>query len=165
MAIDMTVTGVDVSVSGLSELNNTVLKAAFDGTVLALKEAYGDCHDIISAADHSLKDLARMKHPYGFKHPAFIHSPDETVHTQSHDYIAALKVEKISSYADREIVGGHIGIMGDADMEKLDRWIQLGTPKMRARPWAEYIMDTHGDRYAAIIEDAVVSAIAVEGAA
>lgn len=165
MAIDMTITGVDVTTALMEGLSNTVLKAAFDGTVVALKEAYGDCHDILSASDHSLKDLARMKHPYGFTNPAIIHEPDETVHTQSHDYLAALKVEKISSYADREIVGGYIGIMGDADMEKLDRWIQLGTPKMRARPWAEYIMDTHGARYAAIIEDFVVRAIQAEGVA
>lgn len=149
------VTGVDITISGLENATNGVIKAAFLGVVQALVKADQDCHDMISATDHSLKALAAMGHPYGFKHPQQIHDPDEIIHIQSGAYEKALKVQKPSSGADRTIIEGKVGIMGDDEMETLDRRLQLGTPKMRARPWVQKVVDDHGDEYAEIIEAAI----------
>ncbi len=161
--ISATVTGIDMTISGLENASNAVMKSAFLGVIVALVKAEGDCREIISATDHSLKALAEMGHPYGFKHPQQIHDPDETVHIQSGRYAAALKVTKPASYADRQIVEGRVGIMGDNEMEALDRLIQLGTSRMRARAWTEYIVEHHGDEYADIVAQAITSAAEAEG--
>lgn len=162
MGLMSTVTGTEVVVSGLRNTSNAVMKAAFMGVINALAKAYEYSHDMISLSDHSLADLAKMGHPYGFKHPAIIHDPDEMVHRQTGEYLDALKVSKPSSGADREIVEGNVGIEGNAEMEQLDRFIQLGTSKMRARPWSQYIVDNHGDELAEIVESAVADALAAE---
>jgi hypothetical protein len=161
--INATVRNVEVVAAGLKDSTNGVIKAAFLGVIAALVRVHEDSVKIISADDHTLKQLAAMGHPYGHKHPQIIHSPDETVHIQSGDYIAALKVQKPSSYADREIIEGHVGIMGDAEQEKVDRWLQLGTPAMRARPWAERLIDDHGDEYAEIVETSIAAQMESEG--
>lgn len=157
-----TVTGVDVTITGLENATTNVMKAAFVGVIAALVKANDDAHDMIDATDHSLKQLAEMGHPYGFKHPQQIHDPDEIVHIQSGKYIAALKVTKPSSGADRTIIEGNVGIQGDVAMETLDQRIQLGTPRMRARPWAQKVVDDHGDEYAQIVEEVIIDALEAE---
>lgn len=157
-----TVTGTDVAVTGLKNTSNAVMKAAFMGVINALQKTYAYSRDMIDASDHSLKELAAMGHPYGFRHPQVIHDPDEIVHRQTGEYLDALKVTKPSSGADREIIEGRVGIQGDAEMEQLDRFIQLGTTRMRGRPWANYVVDHHGDEIAQVVKDAVAEAIAAE---
>jgi hypothetical protein len=159
-----TIDGVDIVVGGLQNTTNSVMKAAMLGVIKALAEAYKDANELISATDHSLKDLAKMGHPYGFKHPQEIHDPDVIVHIQSGRYEKALMVQKPSSYADRTIIEGKVGIMGDAEMEVLDQRLQLGTSKMRARPWTQHVVDENGEKYAEIVSDRIEEAFEAESA-
>ncbi len=160
------VRGVDIVVEGLEHVTNGVRKAAMLGVIEALQVAHGHAHEMISASDHSLADLALMGHPYGFVHPQVIHEPDEIVHAQSGEYLDALKVQKPRSYADGAIVEGEVGIDPDnAAMQTLDNFIQNGTVKMRARRWSERVADEYGDEIAAPIEDRIQQALDAEGAA
>jgi hypothetical protein len=162
--IEAEIRGVDITVTGLENATNGVMKAAFLGVLNAIVKAEKDSREMISASDHSLQQLAKMGHPYGFKHPAQIHDPDEIIHIQSGRYEKALKAQKPRSYADREIIEGRVGIMGDAAMETLDQRLQLGTSKMRARNWSQYVVDHHGEEYGQIVEDAIAAKMEEEGA-
>jgi hypothetical protein len=162
MVLRSSIDGIDITIDGLQHTSNAVMKAAFLGVVDALQEVFKDSNEIISATDHTLKDLAKMGHPYGFKHPQEIHDPDVIVHIQSGRYEKALKVQKPSSYADRSIIEGKVGIMGDEAMETLDQRLQLGTAKMRARPWEQYLVDHKGEHYAEIVADRISSQLAQE---
>jgi|GEM_PF-5024047 len=158
--------GAEVVVDGLQNVSNGVRKAALLGVIEALQIAHAHCREIISADDHSLKDLADMGHPYSARNPRTIHEPDETVHRQSGEYLDALRVQKPVSYADGAIVEGTVGIDPDnADMTQLDRWIQTGTTRMRARAWAERVKIDHADEIVAPIEERISAAIESEGIA
>jgi hypothetical protein len=157
--------GAQVVVDGLENASNGLRKAAMLGVIEALQVAHAHCDAIISADDHSLRDLAEMGHPYSARNPQQIHDPDETVHEQSGEYRDALKAQKPKSYADGNIVEGEVGIDPEnAEMRLLDRWIQTGTIKMRARRWSQRVIDDHGDEIAAPIEARLTEAIRDEAA-
>lgn len=59
----------------------------------------------ISLSDHSLKDLARMGHPYSRVGGFRLHDPEYQVHTQSGRMLAA----KISGTNKADISGGNLG--------------------------------------------------------
>lgn len=158
--------GLDIVVEGLEQASNAIRVAAFEGVIEGLEMAHEHSREIISARDHSLKDLAAMGHPYSAAHGFQIHDPDETVHEQqSGQYLSALTVEKPSYYAGGEIIEGAVHIAGDAEMEDRDRWIQEGTTRMRARNWSQRVVDEHGQEIADHIEARIEGAVQNEGAA
>ena len=128
-------------------------EAAFYAVIEALKKAFEISKETIGLGDHSLRALAEMGHPYGFSHPAQIHDPDVLVHVQSGAYLDALKANSPTASGGTIIEGS---ITNDSP---LDRWIQEGTSIMRARPWMQYIVDTYGDDFAALIEQRITNAI------
>ncbi len=162
MAMSVTLENLDVVVSGLETATLEVREGAFQGVLLALNAAFKACEQMLSPMDHSLRDLAMMGHPYGFTHPAQVNSPDEMVNFQTGRYRAALeKVTPSGQFGD--IIGGQIQI-GD-DMADLDRWIQEGTTKMRARPWMQYIVDHFGQDFAEVVVQSVEAAVRKSAAA
>jgi hypothetical protein len=54
-----------------------------------------------SLADHSLRDLRSIGHPYRRASPQNIHSPSYLVHTQSRSLIHAVRVEIVNQYRIR----------------------------------------------------------------
>lgn len=157
------VIGADVIVEGIRDMSLAVQKAAMLGVINGLQVAHAEADKIISADDHSLKELAQLGHPYSKADPQVIHTPDETVHIQSGDYERALRVEKPVSYADGAIVEGVVHIPDDSDQHDLDVWIQGGTKTMRARAWADRVTEDHGDAIAAAIEAPIADALDAEG--
>lgn len=158
--------GVDVVVEGIRDMSLGVQKAAMQGVINGLQVAFREADKIISADDHSLKDLAELGNPYSKAHPQSIHTPDETVHIQGGDYERALKVEKPVSYSDGAIIEGQVHIdaskLGE-DPESLDEWIQGGTKTMRARAWAERVTTDHGEEIAEAIEAPIRAAMDAAG--
>jgi hypothetical protein len=150
--ISATIEGVDLTISGLESVGVEVREAAYYAVVEALQKAFQACKDTISLGDHSLKELALMGHPYGFKHPAQIHDPDVDVHVQSGEYLASLKARPPIGMATAIIEGSIV------NESPLDRWIQEGTDKMRARPWMQYIVDTYGEDFADLIQARILAA-------
>jgi hypothetical protein len=151
--IKATITGVDVTVSGLQSVGVDVREAAYYAVVEALEKAFQASKALISADDHTLRALALLGHPYGYRHPAQIHDPDIIIHAQRGEYLAALRANPPVGLATSIIEGS---IVNDSP---LDRWLQEGTTKMRARPWMEYIVKEYGDDFAALIEARILSAI------
>ena len=151
--ISASITGVDLTISGLEAVGVDAREAAYYAIVEVLQKAFQACRDVISEGDHSLRDLALMGHPYGFKHPAEIHDPDVLVHVQSGAYRDALRAISPVGFGGSIIEGK---IVNDSP---LDRWIQEGTTKMRARPWMQYVVDTFGESYADLIVARITDAI------
>ncbi len=144
--------GVDVVVRGLAQLDVRARYAAYAGVVQALQIAEKASRDIISLGDHSLKDLAKMGHPYAVRDPHNPHSPGESVHTQRGDYLRALTVTRPQGNV-QGIVEGKVSIEGD--MKERDRWIQQGTKKMIARPWMAYVVRENREA----MRDAILAAV------
>jgi hypothetical protein len=145
-----TIEGLDIVVHGLESVGPDTRKAAYYAVVEVLQMAFKVCQDTITLQDHSLRSLALLGHPYGFKHPAEIHSPDVLIHEQGGRYAAALKATPPVGLA-YDIIEGSIGIDPASGQQELDRWLQEGTSKMRARPWMQYIVDQYGAAWADLI--------------
>lgn len=154
MKISATIDGLDVVVSGLESVGVDAREAAYYAVVEALQKAFEACRSVVSEGDHSLRDLAELGHPYGFKHPQQIHDPDVEVHVQSGAYREALRAISPIGTGEAIIEGS---IVNDSP---LDRWIQEGTTKMRARPWMEWIVQHYGADLADLIEARITEAIA-----
>ena len=148
-----TIEGLDIVVGGLEDASLEIREAAFQGVLLALNMAFDACKTVISADDHSLRELALMGHPYGFTHPKLIHEPDVIVHIQSGDYLAHLQRTSPKG-ANGQIIEGEV--FNDSP---LDRWIQEGTSRMRARPWMQWIVDHYGEDFADAIEARINAAM------
>lgn len=140
--IEAEITGLDLTVRGLRDFPARAKAYAFSAVLDGLKIARDEAAKLISASDHSLKELAEMGHPYAAAHPAPPHS-DPIVHVQTGAYLAALTVTPPVGY-DNDIVEGKVSIEGDEDMKRLDRWIQEGTLKMVARPYFAKVIETAG---------------------
>lgn len=153
MKITGSIENLDVVVTGLGDTSLEVREAAFQGVLLAMNAAFKACQTMISADDHSLKQLAELGHPYGFTRPALIHDPDVVVHIQSGDYLKALQRTSPSG-SGGDIIGGEI--FNDSP---LDGIIQNGTLRMRGRPWMQWIVDHYGESFADIIEARVAQAL------
>lgn len=148
--IRATIENLDIVVHGLESVGPDVREAAYRGVVEALQKAFQVCQATITLQDHSLRSLALLGHPYGFKHPSEIHSPDVLIHAQSGAYAAALKATPPVGYG-YDIIEGSIGIDPTSGLQELDRWLQEGTSKMRARPWMEWIVENYGGAFADLI--------------
>ena len=147
--------GLDVVISGLDDAELEVREAAFRGVLLALDAAFAACATMLSPADHTLRQLAELGHPYSVSHGEVIHDPDVLVHLQSGAYRDALR--KVSPQGRfGEIIGGSIRI--DETLADLDRWVQEGTTTMRARPWMEWVVEHYGNDFADLIEASVNAA-------
>jgi hypothetical protein len=109
---------------------------------------------MLSETDHTLRELALMGHPYGFTHPQQIHDPDEIIHRQSGAYLGGLRANPPVSVTGTVLEGS---ITND---DPKDRWLQMGSSKMRSRPWMQWIVDNHGEEFAALIEARINAAIA-----
>lgn len=164
MGISATLEGLDVVVSGLESFGPRVQEAAYVGVVQALKVAYEASKAMISADDHTQKELDAMGNPYGFTHPQVIHDPDEVVHRQSGDYVDALTATPPTGVFG-SILEGRVDMSGDPEMQQLDRWIQEGTTLMRPRPWMEKIVELYGDDIANIVQQSIDDAVTEAGAA
>lgn len=87
----------------------------------------------IGLKDHSLKDLARMGHPYAKRAPQAIHSPSYQVHEQSGD----LMKSRYSGVNKADITGGrlfaraYVGLDPEKAPHALD--VVYGTSKMVPR--------------------------------
>lgn len=152
------VQGLDVVLEGLDQFGVDVHEAAYYAVVEVLQKAYRACYDLLSEHDHTLADLMHLGGPYGFTHPAQIHDPDVEVHVQSGEYRAALRAVPPIGLSEA-IMEGRIDLGDDPRVQQLDRWIQDGTLKMRARPWMEWIMQTYGEDFATLLEARLTEAI------
>jgi hypothetical protein len=154
--ISATIEGVDVTIAGLESVGVDGREAAYYAVIEVLKIAFDACKTTISADDHTLRALAELGHPYGHKHPATIHDPDVIVHEQSGGYLGALTADPPIG-GPYEILEGKIYIAPPFD--QLDRWLQEGTSKMRARPWMEYVCREFGEDWADIIEARIMASM------
>jgi hypothetical protein len=129
---------LDVTLRFLGNLSpKSKLAMTFAAGAMATKaKAY--CEDIISARDHSLRELALMGHPYAAAHPANPHDPPETVHVQDGDLIAGLT-------ATAPIGTAHGAQAKVINTDPVDEWIQGGSEKMIARPYMHRVKEAHGD--------------------
>jgi hypothetical protein len=150
------VEGLDFVVAGLEQTQLNVRQGAYQGVLKALNAAFKACATMIGPEDHSLKALAELGHPYGETHPSQIHDPDSMVHVQSGAYLRALR-KNIPRGANGTIIAGSVGI--GEELQSLDRWLQTGTHKMRARPWARYVVEHFGEDFLDIIAASIAAAI------
>ena len=88
----------------------------------------------ISLTDHSLKDLAKLGHPYSLKSGQTLHDPNFQVHTQSGKLLSAQK----SGIEEADITAG---VLKTSAWVKLDQdeaphaiFVVYGTSKMIPRP-------------------------------
>lgn len=153
MALKVTLSGLDVVIGGLEQAPLDIREAAFQGVLLALNLAFEACKQVISADDHSLRELALMGHPYGYTHAQIIHDPDVTVHIQSGDYVSHLRRDTPRGSFGAIIAGQ---VYNDSD---LDRYIQEGTSRMRKRPWMQWVSDHFGQEMADVIEAKITEAV------
>ena len=58
--------------------------------------------------DHSLRELAKLGHPYAVAHPKQIHDPNYTVHSQSGDLLRAIKTEITGEFSAKIGVDEHL---------------------------------------------------------
>ena len=145
--------GIEAVVSGLGRTELAVREAALQGVIKALSRAYVACEILLSESDHSIIELAKLGHPYGFTHPQDIHPGMPEIHVQSGEYRAALR--KISPRGHHgDIVQGRI-----VNDSPLDRWLQDGTTKMRGRPYMKWVVDKFGDEMAELIAASARSAL------
>lgn len=140
--IEAQITGLDVTVNSLRGFPARAKAYAFTAVLDGLKIARDEAAKLISASDHSLKELAEMGHPYAAAHPAPPHS-DPIVHVQTGAYLAALTVTPPVGYSG-DIVEGKVSIEGDEQMKLLDRWIQEGTITMVGRAYFAKVIETAG---------------------
>jgi hypothetical protein len=149
--ISAQVSGGELTVKFLDEATKRIKIAAFQGVIEATQLAMDKSREILSLNDHTLAELGLLDHPYSVRHPQVIHSPDESVHAQSGEYLSGLR-----AYPPVGVSSGvYEGRVTNED-EK-DRWIQEGTLRMRARPWAKWITRMFGDRMISIIRNAVTA--------
>lgn len=150
--------GLNVVIDGLESFGLEVREAAFYAVIEAMQKAFEACKTVISAQDHTLKELALMGHPYSAAHGFPIHDPDVVVHMQSGRYESALKATSPQG-AQGSIIEGRIDMSGDPEMQELDEMIQGGTLRMREREWMKWIMDNYGQDYADLIEARITDAV------
>ncbi len=95
----------------------------------------------MSLKDHSLKDLAKLGHPYGINNTNVPHSPIWLVHTQSGKMLRA----KSSDTIDASINGGILKASAFVKIDGADVPYALavinGTSKMIPRPFLAYSRD------------------------
>ena len=165
MQLTATVRGLDLTIGMINGLSPAAAAGAFAGVVKGLEIADLASRKLISASDHTLRDLARMGHPYGRAPSTTRQAPphgDPVVHVQTGRYLAALKktppVGKVFA-GNPAIIKGRLAIEGNDEVEQLDRWLQEGTLKMIARPWMELVMRQFGDDIAAVIISEIRAAV------
>lgn len=101
------------------------------------QKAKARCEDLISARDHSLKELADMGHPYAKRDPQNPHDPPETVHVQDGALISGLRATKPTGSSG----GVSAKVVND---DPVDVWVQGGTRTMIARPYMERVRREFG---------------------
>jgi len=154
--ISGSVTGVDVVIKGMASFDVVTKEGAFIGIEQALEAVVKPAAiKLISAQDHSLKELADLGHPYAAAHPNPPHS-DPIVHVQTGEYLAGIRVELPKGSIDKVIEGRLI------NDDPKDRFIQDGTTTMIARPWMQHIIDEHGPEIAGVIEQVIKARWAME---
>lgn len=114
---------------------------------------------LIGLEDHSLRDLADLGHPYARRWAKDTLHPDYLVHIQSNTLRSSLKKSAVVE------AGGVIMAWVHNDAY-YDLWLQLGTYKMRPRP---YMAETASQARpvilsaaAHLLRDAVVVGVGVE---
>jgi hypothetical protein len=154
MPVTVTIKGLEAATE-FSSLPTRAKAACFAGVVNALALGLKEARVIVSADDHTLKELAKLGHPYSKEHPQTIHIPDETVHTRRGELLDGLIVNAPSGQA-AGIVEGSI----TNTAQPLDRWIQSGTVRMRPRPYMDRVALDHGDEMADLVVEAIDAALA-----
>lgn len=101
---------------------------ARENTERATERVFTRVRENASLADHSLKDLADLDHPYSKRRPRKIHDPAWKVHRQSGDLYDAIASAVI---AHPMLYRGLVGI--DENSAPHARVVIFGTPKMVAR--------------------------------
>ena len=162
MKLTATVRGLDLTIGSIEGLGTAAAAGALAGVTKGLAIAELAARKLIGASDHSLADLAMMGHPYARRNP---HSPhaDPIVHVQTGRYLGALKVTQPQGRifaGSPAIIQGRMGIEGDEEMEKLDRWLQEGTLHMIARPWMAYIVRNFGTEMMQVVVAEIQNAVA-----
>jgi hypothetical protein len=105
------------------------------------KQAEARCRQMLSLDDHSQKDLDKLKNPYAAKYGPNglgLHDPNEQVHTQSGALLDGLR-------ADAPIATASGARAAVTNSDPMDTWIQLGTSKMIARPYMNYVRNTYAE--------------------
>jgi hypothetical protein len=122
--------GIDVTVVNLNRTNEFVSKAAFAGMKKIGKYLDKAIKKNISKTDHSLKDLARMGHPYSKRRPRKIHSPEYVVHKQEGDLYDSFYSDTSRNQYGHDIA--HVAGVNEA-IAPHARWVIMGTAKMVGR--------------------------------
>lgn len=132
-----------------------------------LGKAVGQARDVLysavkekaSLADHSLKDLADLGHPYStrFATDSFVH-PDEFVHTQSGRLVD--NIEAISSI-DGDIVTVACGVR-ESRVPYIGYLID-GTSKMRSRDFLGHAFQEKAELMLRIIKYGIVEGLGSRG--
>lgn len=94
----------------------------------ATKTLYGGIRDNVSLKDHSLKDLAKMGHPYSKRRFQAIHAPYWKVHIQSGNLLSAVKT---GTTLKGQSFTGYVGI--DEAIAPHAKAVVYGTQRMVAR--------------------------------
>jgi hypothetical protein len=109
------------------------------GAMAKKAEAY--CRAAISLDDHTLRDLARLDHPYAQRHGPNgleLHDPNEQIHTHR-----GVLLRGLTSTPPSGTASGVKARVYNRETQ-LDRWIQAGTSKMIARPYMAMVRRVYG---------------------
>lgn len=88
----------------------------------------------ISLTDHSLKDLAKLDHPYSLRHPQQLHDPNYLVHTQGGGLLESKQSGSGGASIDDGILKATAFVRLDTDQAQYAAYVVYGTSKMIPRP-------------------------------
>jgi hypothetical protein len=130
------VTGSEITLKIMQSWQKEAKIAAMVAVGAMAEKSKGLCAKMISLTDHSLKDLAKMGHPYAKAHPNNPHDPPEQVHTHTGDLLRGLKV--LAPRATSDTVTSEV-----VNTDEKDPLIQIGTQTMIGRPYMRRVRTEH----------------------
>lgn len=123
-------------IARMTTVRKSVRSFAIQAADKGAENLHGSVRQNISLTDHSLKDLAKMDHPYATRHPQIkrihtsgkIENPAFMVHTQTGRMLNALKQFNDDTYTK----GGRSVVFFDQNVEHV-KYVIEGTSVMHGR--------------------------------
>lgn len=88
----------------------------------------------ISLTDHTIKDLAKLKHPYSAANPRQLHDPNYLVHTQSGGLLDAKQSGSGGASIEDGTLKATAFVLLDPGKAEYATYVIYGTSKMIPRP-------------------------------
>ena len=152
--ISFSVTGIEKAQAKLEALADVLQAESRRFVDRATAESLDRAKVYTSLTDHTLKELAALGHPYARRFAPNTLHPDHVVHAQSGTLTSGLHQETFEA--------GNSRIIGVVRNEVwYDRFIQLGTWKMRPRPYMSHVLQELGPGFIEAIRHIVSDAVRV----